>query len=301
MSILHFKPEIWSKILLAALQKSLVFGGPMVVNRDYEGEIAGPGDTVHITSIGDPTISNYSPNATITYQQLTDAGQSLIVDQAKYFAFQVDDVDKRQAAGDMQTFIESRAAYRVADTADQFLAGLYTGLAAGNSLGSTGSPITPALYNPTTSPADFYLKVVIPLQVQLDQQNVPDDGDRYLIVPPWGRGLITQTQAFIAFPGNNGTAGDVMQRGFIGKLDGFNVMWSNNTVQAVPGGAGTRVDFIQAGHAMALSYAEQIVQTEALRLQSTFADAVRGLHVYGAKVIRPEAIAGAYVLRPVGI
>lgn len=295
MSVLHFKPEIWSKILLAALQKSLVFGGPMVVNRDYEGEIAGPGDTVHITSIGDPTISNYAPNATITYQQLTDAGQSLIVDQAKYFAFQVDDVDKRQAAGDMQTFVESRAAYRIADTADQFLAGLYTNVAPANQVGTSGSPVTPALFASAT-PADFYTKVVLPSKVLLDQANVPDDGNRYMILPPWARALVEQTQAFLAFPGNDGGPGDVFANGYAGKLSGFNMLVSNNAVNY----SGSNW-IIQSGHSMAISYAEQIVQTEALRLQSTFADAVRGLHVYGAKVVRPEALCVAYVTRPSGI
>lgn len=301
MSVLHFKPELWSKILLGALQKKLVFAGPMVVNRDYEGEISGPGDTVHITSLSDPTISNYTPNSTLNYQVLTDAGQTLQIDQAKSWSVQIDDVDRRQAMGDMQTWTEGRAAYRIADIADQFIASQYTGLAAANALGSSASPLTPGLYNPSTAPADFYVKVVLPLKVLLGQQNVPDDGNRYLIVPPWARGLIEQTQAFIAFPGAGGDAGQVMQAGFFGKIGGFNLMESNNAVQTVAGGPGTGVWAIQAGHRDAITYAEQIVQTEALRAQATFADLVRGLHVYGAKVIRPEALAVAYTLRPTGI
>ncbi len=301
MSVLHFKPELWSKILLGALPKNLVYGGPMVVNRNYEGEISGPGDTVHITSLADPTISNYTPNSTLTYQVINDAGQTLQVDQAKAWSVQVDDVDRRQAMGDMQSWMEERAAYRVADTADQFLAAQYVGVASANVLGTSGSPITPGLYNPSSAPADFYVKVVLPLKVLLGQQNVPDDGNRYLIVPPWARGLIEQTQAFVAFPGGGGGAGAVMQNGFFGKIGGFNLMESNNSVQVVPGGPGTGVWAIQAGHRDAITYAEQIVQTEALRAQATFADLVRGLHVYGAKVIRPEAMAVAYTLRPTGI
>ena len=301
MSVLHFKPELWSKILLGALQKNLVFAGPMVVNRDYEGEISGPGDTVHITSLADPTISNYTPNTNLNYQTINDAGQTLQVDQAKSWSVSIDDVDRRQAMGDMQSWMEGRAAYRIADTADQFIAAQYTGVASANVLGSSGSPITPGLYNPSSAPADFYVKVVLPLKVLLGQQNVPDDGNRYLIVPPWARGLIEQTQAFVAFPGGGGGAGAVMQAGFFGKIGGFNLMESNNAVQTVGGGPGTGVWAIQAGHRDAVTYAEQIVQTEALRAQATFADLVRGLHVYGAKVIRPEAMAVAYTLRPLGI
>jgi hypothetical protein len=303
MSVLHFKPELWSKILLGALQKNLVYAGPMVVNRDYEGEISGPGDSVHITSLADPTISSYAPNSTLTYQVLVDAGQTLQIDQAKAWAVQVDDVDRRQAMGDMQTWMEGRAAYRIADTADQFLAALYTGAAAANILGTSAAPLTPATFASAT-PADFYTKVVLPLKVLLGQQNVPDDGNRYLIVPPWARGLLEQTQAFIAFPGNNGDAGDVMQRGYFGKVGGFNLMESNNVVNANPSyntGGANGVYAIQAGHRDAITYAEQIVQTEALRAQATFADLVRGLHVYGAKVIRPEALAVAYTARPAGI
>ena len=69
MSMQNFRPEIWSKVILASLQKKLVYGSPMVVNEDYEGEIAGPGDAVHITQFGDPTISTYTPGSgSITYQ-----------------------------------------------------------------------------------------------------------------------------------------------------------------------------------------------------------------------------------------
>src|ERR1700756_5142079 len=155
MSVLAFKPEIWSKVILAALQKNLVFGGPGVVNNDYEGEISGPRNVVHITQFGDPVITTYTPGATLTYQPLSDAGLDLNIDQAKSFSFVVDDVDRRQAAGDMQSYLEERASYRLADVADQYIASLYTGVSASNVVGSSGSPITPALYS-STHPADFY-------------------------------------------------------------------------------------------------------------------------------------------------
>ena len=301
MSVTNFIPEIWSKVILAALQKRLVYGSPMVVNNDYEGEIAGPGDTVHITQFGDPTISSYSPGTTITYEALNDAGQTLLIDQAKSFSFAIDDVDRRQAAGDMQAYLEGRAAYRMADVADQFIAGLYTGVASNNVLGSTGAPLTPLTYGgSTTDPADFYIQVLEPLKVILDQANVPDE-DRYIVVPPWGLSLISQTQAFVSVTDMQGDPSQAFQRGFSGQVSGFNVLKSNNVPQPVAGGAGTGVWAIQAGHPMALTYGEQITETEALRLQTTIADGVRGLHVYGAKLIRPDAIGVAYVKRPTGI
>lgn len=294
MSVLAFKPEIWSKVILAALQKNLVFGGAGIVNNDYEGEISGPGNVVHITQFGDPVITPYTPNSTLTYQALNDAGLDLNIDQAFSFSFSVDDVDRRQAAGDMQSYLEERASYKLADTADQYIAGLYTGVSQSNQVGTSASPVTPALYSSST-PADFYQKVLLPLKVQLSQANIPMAG-RYVVVPPWAEGLLEQTQAFIAITDMQGEPSQVFQNGMIGRVAGFDVYVSNNAVNY----SGSNW-IVQAGHPMAITYAEQIVQTEALRLQSTFADGVRGLHVFGAKLVRPDAIGVAYVTRPAGI
>jgi P22 coat protein - gene protein 5 len=319
MTVLAFKPEIWSKIILAALQKNLVFGGPAIVNNDYEGEISGPGNVVHITQFGDPTISTYTPNATLTYQTLSDAGLDLNIDQANSFSFSVDDVDRRQAAGDMQAYLEERASYQLANAADAYIASLYTSAATSNVLLNSsaassiiaGNEILLSTYQ-TAAPADFYQKVVLPLKVRLTQANVPMQG-RYLVVPPWAEALLEQTTAFIAITDMKGEPSQVFQNGMIGRVGGFDVYVSNNAVefdsalsgtytptggQAVPYATGW---IVQAGHPMALTYAEQIVQTEALRLQTTFADGVRGLHVFGSKLVRPDCIAVAGIARPTSI
>lgn len=295
MTVAHFKPTYWSKVLFGSLEKELVFASDLVCNRDYEGEITQSGDSVNITSIADPTVSNYTVNGTINYETPNDAGQTLVVDQAKYFAVKVDDVDAAQAAGNMLNFMENKAGYKVADATDQFLAGLYTSVAPANAVGTSGAPITPALYA-TATPADFYTKVLLPLGVKLTQQNVPRDGRRYIIVPPWAEGLIAQSQGFVAYGTASGGVGEVMSNGMIGRIAGFNVLISNNAVNY----SGSNY-IIQAGHPSAITFANQIIKTEALRLQTTFADAVRGLHVYGAKVIAPERFAVAYVTRPAGI
>lgn len=296
MSVTHFKPTFWSKVLLGSLQKQLVFGSDMVINRDFEGEIANAGDSVNVTSIADPIVSTYTPNGTINYESPNDSGQTILIDQAKYFAVKVDDVDAAQAAGNMLTFMQGRGAYKVADTADQFIAGFYTSAAPANAVGSSASPKTPGVFT-TANPADFYTQVIIPLGVKLDQANVPDDdGGRYIVLPPWAIGLLAMTGAFVNYPNTAGGTPQVMQNGFTGRIGNFNVLKSNNTVNY----SGSNWA-IQAGHKSAITFADQIVKTEALRLQTTFADAVRALHVYGAKVIRPEALAVAYVTRPAGI
>lgn len=302
MSVQHFKGEVWSKVLLGSLPMKLVFGGPMVVNRDYEGEITDAGDTVHVTSLADPTVSDYAIGTDLTYQDVQDAGQSFTIAQAKAWAVRIDDVDKQQSVGNIAPWMQGRAAYSVAVAADQYIASKYTGVSPNNVLGSSGAPLTPAVFGSvTTNPADFYIQVIIPLQVILDQNDVPDDGNRYITVPPWARGLIEMTAGFVAGQTANGDIGAVMQRGFIGSIANFNVLVTRNTPQPVAGGAGTGVWAIQAGHNSAITYAEQIVKTEALRSERGFRDLIRGLHVYDCKVIRPEALAVAYVKRPLGI
>lgn len=277
MAITNFVPEVWSATLLSSLKKSLVFAGPGVVNRDYEGEIRNSGDTVNITSISRPTVATYTKNSTtITPETLTDAGRTLLIDQAKYFAFQIDDIDKRQAAngGAVMTEAAVEAAYSLADTADQYVAGLYTGADAGNLI-STVSITTAALA----------VTNLINLKVKLDNANVPTQG-RYVIVPPWYHGLLLGSDLFVRMDASGTTDG--LRNGMVGRAFGFDVLVSNNCINV------TGDDWIvQAGHPSAISYAEQISSVEGYRWQSAFSDAVRGLHLYGSKLTRSNAIAAA--------
>ncbi|WP_200302235.1 P22 phage major capsid protein family protein [Streptomyces adelaidensis] len=276
MSITNFKPQIWTARLLVAWRKSLVYGGPMVVNRDYEGDIADAGDVVKITSISDPTISDYVPNSTvITPEELTDAQRNLVIDQSKYWAFKVDDVDKRQAKGNVMPEAMSRAAYRLRDVADQYVAGLYTGVASGNNLGTISVV--------AATPTDAYDDVLIPLKVTLDDGDVPTEG-RYCVIPPWFTGRLLRDDRFVRADASGTT--EALRNGFVGRAAGFNIVQSNNT----PNPTGDD-NVIQAGVNAAISFAEQINKTEAYRPESSFADAVKGLALYGAKLVRPDGIA----------
>ena len=156
MTVLAFKPEIWSKVILAALQKNLVFGGPCVVNSDYEGEISGPGNVVHITQFGDPTISDYTPAPpSTTRHSTTPASTSTSTRPSRSASPSTTSTAGRPPATCSPTS-KSELAYKLADTADQYVAGLYTGCATANVLlgnnGSTSSLIasnglTPAVYS----------------------------------------------------------------------------------------------------------------------------------------------------------
>lgn len=275
MAVNSFIPEVWSAQLLSSLKKSLVFAGPGVANRNYEGDIANYGDTVRITSISRPTIASYTKDVTsITPENLTDANRSLVIDQTKYFAFEVDDVDLRQArdGGALMDEAATEAAYALADTADQYVAGLYSGVDASNAI-STTSITTSALA----------ITGLLNLKTKLDTSNVPMGG-RYVVVPPWYHALLLGADLFNRVDAS-GTA-DGLRNGMVGRAFGFDVYMSNNCVNV------TGDDYIvQAGVPGAITYAEQIAKVEAYRPEAAFSDAIKGLHLYGAKLVRPTAIA----------
>jgi hypothetical protein len=275
MAITQFIPEVWAAELLSSLKKASVFAQPSVANRNYEGDIAAAGDTVRITSISRPTIATYTKNSTtITPETLTDAQQSLQITESKYFAFEVDDIDLRQAkdGGALMSEAAAEAAYGLRDLADQFVAGLYTGVASANAITTTA----------VTTGAIAYTQLIA-LKVKLDNANVPTEG-RYAIVPPWFHGLLLDNDKFARVDASG--SADALRNGFVGRAVGFDIMVSNNCVNV------TGDDWIvQAGVPGAITYAEQINKVEAYRPESAFSDALKGLHLYGAKLIRPNAIA----------
>lgn len=280
MAITKFQPEVWSATLLSILEKSLVYAGAPCVNRDYEGDISQYGDTVHITSIADPTISTYTKDADLTVQVLTDSEQLLTIDQAKAFAFEIDDIDSRQSrnGGALMTEAAQRAAFGLRDVADQYVAGLMkAGVNASNALGAI---------TVSTTPTDAYDKVLVPLAQKLDEANVPTDG-RFVVVTPAFYAKLRLDGRFIKL-NEGGTS--ALHNGEVGEAAGFSIMRSNNA----PAGASTG-KMVIAGSKIATSYAEQISKVEAFRPEKRFADALKGLHLYGAKVARDTALASADV------
>lgn len=275
MAVTSFIPELWNARLLYALEKNHV--ATNLVNRNYEGEIKNAGDTVHINTLGAVSVRTYAQGTDLSYDALSTTDQTLEIDQQKYFAFSLDDVDKAQAAGDIMDTAMGRAAYSLADVSDAFLLGkIAAGGSSSNYVGSSGSPV--AL---TTS--NIYSSIVA-LRTALDKQNVPTQG-RTLVVPPEAYALLLQDARFTSV---QGIADGVITNGLVGRVAGFDIYMSNNVVKT---SANTPVYSITAQVADATTYAEQIIKTEALRPEASFSDAVRGLHVYGAKVTRPEEIA----------
>lgn len=268
MAVTSFIPEIWAARLLEKLEKAHVYAA--LVNRDYEGEIRNAGDTVHINTLGDLTIGTYNGTTAITYEDLATTSQELKIDQQKYFAFRVDDVEKVQALPGLVEAASANAAYELNDVNDKFLA---TTLAAGaTAVSGTAVALTAA---------NVYQNIVA-MKVALDKQNVPTEG-RWLVVDPSFHGLLLQDERFVSF-GTDAT-NERLTNGRVGRAVGFDIYVSNNAPEA----SGTYTAI--AGVPMAATYAEQILNTEALRSEDYFKDLIRGLHVYGAKVTRPTALA----------
>lgn len=276
MAITKFIPKIWSAALLKSLRNQLVYAQAGVINRDYEGDIARAGDTVHITSFVDPAVRAYTRNGSITWDLLSDTQQSLLVDQQNYFAFKVDDIDKRQALPGFVEETSTGAAYNLAAKADAFVA---TTIAAGVDAGNAIGALTVA------TPAEAY-DLLVEFRTKLVRTNTPNVG-RYTVVPPEFYGLLLKDDRFIRLDASGTTDG--LRNGVVGRAAGFDILEANT----VPVAAG--VHTIIAGHSIATTYAEQILNTEALRLQDTFGDGIRGLHVAGAKVIRPKNLTSALV------
>ncbi|KUN92040.1 phage capsid protein [Streptomyces caeruleatus] len=283
MTVRNFVPEIWSSRLLVATRKELIYASPTVVNRDYEGEIAEAGDTVRITSVSRPSVGTYTPGSTtITPENLTTGQRTLLVDQSKYWAFSIDDVDKRQAKSNLIPQAMSEAAYALADTIDQYVAGLYTQIQSANFLNVVGSPV-----DTYTTPTDAYDDVLVPLRTKLSKANVPKMG-RYVIVPPEFYASLLKDDRFVKADAAGTDQG--LRNGFVGRAAGFDIYESNNC--PVPTGDTT---VVQAGVKEAVTFAEQINKTEAYRPENGFEDAVKGLALYGAKVIRPDHLAAAFI------
>ena len=280
MSLQNFRPEIWSANLLVATRKTLVFGS--CVNRDWEGEISDAGDTVRITSIGRPTIKTYVPNSTnIVPDEVNDSQRTLVVDQSKYFAFAVDDIDARQAKGNVIPQSMNEAGYGLADVMDQFIAqNMLLGVQTANQLGS----ITVQAY---TKPSDLYDKVLVPLKVQMDLANIPTEG-RWVNLRPEAHGALLRDSRFIK--ANESGTSDGLRNGHVGRAAGFDIQLTNNA----PFTSGSEYAAI-AGTNAAYTFAEQLNKVEAYRPQSSFSDAVKGLALYGGKLVRPDFLASALV------
>jgi len=295
MAVNNFIPRVWASQVLLNLHKTQVWGQPGVANTDYEGDIANQGDSVQISAIGPVTVRKLQKNVDIvTPDTLADASTVLTIDQADYFNFQISDVDKAQVNVDLMQAAMWEAAYAISNAADFFIATQVLNAANNNVIGTDAAPVALTV-TAGISPAYDYM---VQARVKLLEANVSPDG-MWAIVPPFYAGMLARDDRFVKF----GTPAQTerLVGGLIGEAAGFKIYQSNNvpitnSSGTITNAAGTLGGYnagafnVTLGHPSALSYADQITEMVAYRPEKRFADAVKGLHLYGAKVVRPQAL-----------
>lgn len=282
MAVDTFIPEVWNARLITALDSTLVLGDGTCINRDYEGDIAQAGDTVHINHIADPAIKDYVKNVTvISPDTLTTTEQTLTIDQCKYYAIEVDDVDKRQAlnGGALLATAATRAAYQLRKAADTFV-GARMVAGAGENMGAV-------TLNATTASTNDLYEFILELRTHFDDTDIPDEG-RFIV----GSADFVNSLAYDPRFTDASKYGSnrLITNGEVGSILGFTIKKSTN----LPAGATTGT-YVVAGTSAGMTFAQQISKSEAYRPESSFSDAIKGLHLYGGKVVRPEFLAVADV------
>ena len=302
----NFTPEIFSQKVLKFFRRASV--AEDITNTDYAGEIENFGDTVRIIKEPTITVSAYSRGSVVSPQDLADDQTTMVVDQANAFAFKIDDIEERQSHVNFEALATSSGAYSlkrkydfnvlqaIADGAG--LAGaddasLTGGLLSTNTaLGTAGTPI--AVH---TAP-DNAVNLMLEMAKELDEQSVPEE-NRWFVASPAFYSKLFSAGAKFAEVQVTGDGTSPLRNGLVmqGQIAGFNCYKSTAlvaggtdaiSITGVTAAAGESV--VLAGHMSAVATASHIAKTEVVRSTETFSDIVRGLHVFGRKVLRPEAL-----------
>ena len=309
-----FIPTLWSGKLLAKFYQNTMLSE--IANTDYEGELKNQGDTIRIRLAPTITISDYTVGQNLSYEVPTPIYQDMQVNKGKYFGVQVNDVLSYQADMNLMNMFTEDAAkqLKIQIENEVFFNSFVTEGPAAANIGATAGAIS-AAYNLGTdvTPIDQatpenVLKAILRMSTVLDEQNVPED-NRWLIISPFDRQLLMQSSIAQAY--FTGDQSSVIRTGKIGMLDRFSVYVSNLLPRGAAGKAlvsgltdtstGGAVASAKARRTMiagtkaATSFAMTVNKTEPLRNQTDFGDIVRGLAVYGRKVVKPQALVVAQV------
>ena len=294
-----FLPSIYSKKVLNFFRKSSVVEA--ITNTDYAGEISAYGDSVKIIKEPVISVSDYTRGSDTTATKLTDQELTLVVDSAKAFKFIVDDIETNMSHVNFKEVASSSAAYALRDSYDAaVIATMFSGVSSSSPdhvLGTDNATDLAAGTFDGTGNLDigFGTNEHDPIDVMarmarlLDEQNVPEEG-RWFVAGPDFYEVLGQASSKLLSVDFNAGQGSI-RNGLVssGKLRGFD-MYKSNNIAATSNAAGKCL----GGHISSTATAQTIVSTEVLRDPSSFGDIVRGLHVYGAKVLRGEALVSAF-------
>ncbi|MBO4308256.1 MAG: hypothetical protein II955_03635 [Clostridia bacterium] len=266
MAISNFIPTVWSEALLQSLGKKYV--AVANCNREFEGEIKEKGSSVKVCGVGDVTVSNYTKNTNMSAPEtLSDNARELVIDRAKYFNFQIDDIDRAQSLPRLMEAAMTNAAAALANEADQYVYGLYT--AAGSTIANTDAA------------PENVIDTLLSARTRLYKQNVSNADDIVFEVSPEIGEMLLKAKADLATDNS-----ESLEAGCIGKIAGCRVYVSNNI--AVTGEDDGDAHHCLARTRRAIAFAEQLSEIDAYRPELRFADAVKGLHLYGARVFYPQ-------------
>ena len=295
----NFIPEIWSGKLIENFYDATVLAA--IANTDYEGEIRSMGDTVNIRTTPEITIKDYVKGQSIQVENPDKPKIQLVIDKGEYFACVEDDVDRIQSDIAMMDQWSKDASERMKIKIDQRvlvdmlpdISALNKGATAGRisqnfNLGTAASPlsVTKDGASSTTSVIDL----LVDMGTVLDEANAPES-DRWVVIPARMAGLIKKSELKDASLSGDSTS--ILRNGRLGMIDRFTVYVSHNLNVT---GTGSSAEFdVLAGHKMGFTFASQMTEMETLRSETTFGDIIRGLQVYGYKVVKPEALATAVV------
>ena len=297
-----FLPKIYSKKVLNFFRKASVVEA--ITNTDYAGEISAFGDSVRIIKEPVISVSDYTRGSDTTATKLTDQELTLVVDSAKAFKFIVDDIETNMSHVNFKEVATSSAAYALRDSYDAaVIASMFSGVSTSSPdhvLGADASAATQTMgqHQGGSNAIDLTgsdgtgtdpLDVMAFMAKLLDEQSVPEEG-RWFVAPPSFYNELSQSGSKLLSVDFNAGQGSI-RNGLVssGKLRGFDMYKSNNVAAA-----STATGKILAGHISSTATAQTIISTEVLRDPTSFGDIVRGLHVYGAKVLRPEALVSAF-------
>jgi len=294
-----FMPSVFSKKVLNFFRKASV--AEAITNTDYAGEISAFGDSVKIIKEPVITVYQYERGADVTQTKLTDQETTLVVDTANAFKFIVDDIETAMSHVNFKEVASSSAAYSLRDAYDEgIIATLFAGVSASSPnhiLGSDNATDLAAGTFDGTGNLDIGfgsnehdpIDVLSHMARLLDEQNVPEEGRWFLADPAFYEVLVQSSSKLLSVDYNAGQGS--IRNGLVstGKLRGFD-MYKTNNIAAATNAAGKVI----AGHMSAAATAQAITSTEVIRDPDSFGDIVRGLHVYGSKVLRPEALVSAF-------
>ena len=267
-----FIPELWSQKLNTMLEKNCVM--LQCVNRNWEGEISQQGDVVKIITPADVSVSTLT-DSSITYESLTPTSKDLEINQKKFFAFKIDDVAKAQANADIMEAHLKNAKKAIEEVQDSYLLGLHTDVKAANTVGTEASPIA---LNKSTIYEQF-----VKLSLALKNSNAVYSGVRpWVVINPNIEAYLLQSSEFISA---YNVADTTLREGSIGRIAGMDVLVSTNLTEV------NNKYYVLAGTNDAITFASQLSKIESLRDKDSFSDLVRGLYLYGAKTVQPDALA----------